>query len=266
MNVSSVPQPPLSPANCAPPKTARWWQLCCGVVAMMAISSTQYTWTFFVKPFQTALHADLATVQWTFTILIVLQTWFSPCQGFLIEKFGFRLLLSAGAVLTGLSWVLAAQAHSLPALYLSYGLLGGLGTGIIYVGVIGLMVSWFPHQRGLATGAAAAGYGMGAMLTTFPITSMIGSAGYHHTLVVFGLILGGIGVLAAQGVRPAPAAADHQALAAAHLSPRLAAKVSVRPSAMLKAPSFWLLFAMMTMMSTGGLMVISQFAAFSKDF
>ena len=231
---------------------------------MMAISSAQYTWTFFVKPFQTSLNVDLATVQWTFSILVVLQTWLSPFQGFLIEKFGPRLLLACGAALTGLSWVLAANVHNVTGLYLTYGLLGGVGTGIIYVGVVGLMVGWFPDRRGFATGMVAAGYGMGAILTTFPITSMIASAGFQRTLVVFGLILGVVGSLAALGVRNAP-----PALAAkAGSSPvgRDQVTVSYGPKVMLKTPQFWLLFVMMTMMSTGGLMVISQFATFSKDF
>ena len=145
---SSEWQPSFVPGG-APAFDARlasthWWQLFFGLVAMMAISSTQYTWTFFVKPLQGALKADLATVQWTFSILVVLQTWFSPCQGFLVEKFGPRLLLSIGAVLTGLSWVLAAQAHTVTALYLSYGVLSGLGTGIIYVGVA-LPPAWPPR-------------------------------------------------------------------------------------------------------------------------
>ena len=67
--------------------------------------------------------------------------------------------------------MLAAQASSLTTLYLTYGLLGGIGTGIVYVGVIGHMVQWFPDKRGLATGLVAAGYGIGALLTTFPIAA-----------------------------------------------------------------------------------------------
>ena len=65
--------------------------------------------------------------------------------------------------------VLTYLATTLTGLYLTYGLLGGVGTGIVYVGVIGHMVQWFPDRRGFATGIVAAGYGMGALLTTFPI-------------------------------------------------------------------------------------------------
>jgi OFA family oxalate/formate antiporter-like MFS transporter len=49
-------------------------------------------------------------------------------------------------------------------------------------------------------------------------------------------------------------------------APAMASSVDVAPKAMLRNKVFWLLFVMMTMMSTGGLMIISQFAAFSRDF
>jgi oxalate/formate antiporter len=229
-----------------------------GVIAMMAISSPQYVWTLFVRPLQTATGGSLASIQITFSILIVLQTWFSPAQGYLIDRFGPRLLVMVGCALSGASWVLSAYAGSVATLYLTYGLLGGLGTGIVYVGIVGLMVRWFPDRRGFASGMAAAGYGFGAILTTFPISDMLASAGYQQTLVVFGLILGVVGVAAAAFLR----SPEGEVLPAA----ALAEAVDCDSRRMLKAPVFWLLFAMMTMMSTGGLMVISQFAAFTKDF
>ena len=107
-------------------------------------------------------------LQWTFSLLVILQTWLSPFQAYLVDRFGPRLLISLGALLSGGSWVLSAYVDSLWALYFTYGVLGGFGTGIIYVGIIGLMVRWFPDRRGLATGLAAAGYGFGAFFTSFP--------------------------------------------------------------------------------------------------
>jgi MFS family permease len=99
----------------------RWVQLLLGLIAMMAISSPQYVWTLFRKPLQGALSTDLATIQVTFSVLVVLQTLFSPVQGYLTEKFGPRLLVSVGALLTGAGWVLSSQVDSVPLLYLTYG-------------------------------------------------------------------------------------------------------------------------------------------------
>jgi len=237
----------------------RWMQLLLGLLCMIVISSPQYVWTLFTQPLMTTVGATLAQIQITFSILIVVQTFLAPCQGLLVDRFGPRALLSVGGALTGLSWLLAARATSLAGLYLTYGLLGGIGTGIVYVGVIGHMVQWFPDRRGFATGIVAAGYGMGALLTTFPVAELLKDEGYQAALVLYGWIFAVVGVIAAQGLR------------SANQAPRKGAPYKreghgYRPAEMLRTPIFWLMFVMMTMMSTAGLMVTSQMAAFTRDF
>ncbi len=217
--------------------------------------------SFFVKSFESTTGAKLAAVQVTISLLIVLQTWLAPIQGWLIDRFGPRLLISLGAALSGIGWIAAAHITSIAGLYATYGLLCGFGTGFVYIGVVGLMVRWFPERRGFAAGVVAAGYGFGAMLTTFPIADMMHKAGYQHTLIVFGIILGGVGVLASLFLR-APKAED----LSIDTREGSAALAGVRPSEMLRSPIFWLMFVMMAMMATGGLMVVTQFAGFSREF
>jgi OFA family oxalate/formate antiporter-like MFS transporter len=222
----------------------RWGQLGLGLVCMMAISSPQYVWTLFTKPLGAAVGASPASLQVTFSLLIVLQTFFSPFQGWLVDKFGPKLLIGVGGLLSGLSWVLASYASSLTMLYLTYGVIGGLGTGIVYVGVVGQMVGWFPDRRGFAAGVVAAGYGIGAILTTFPMT-----------LLQYGAIFALVGLVAALGLKPAPTSAVAIQNAA-----------GVATGTMLGSPIFWLMFVMMTLMATSGLMVISQMSAFAGEF
>ncbi len=243
----------------------RWNQLILGVIAMMAISSPQYVWTLFTGPLNQKLGTTLAELQWTFSLLIILQTWFSPFQAYLVDRFGPRLLISVGALLSGGGWVLSAYVDNLWALYFTYGVVCGFGTGIIYVGIIGLMVRWFPDRRGLAAGLAAAGYGFGAFFTSFPIDSMIKSSGYAHTLVVWGIIQGAIGILAAQGLRLPPETHLVTGLATAPAASMQSGR-SFAPSEMLKNPIFYLLFVMMSMMSTSGLMVTSNVGPFAREY
>ncbi|MFM0121682.1 oxalate/formate MFS antiporter [Paraburkholderia sp. RL18-101-BIB-B] len=241
---------------------SRWWQLLCGLVCAMVASNPQYIWTLLTRPLTAQLGVSLPSLQVTFSILIVCQTFLSPLEGYLIERFGPRWLLAAGGAITGLSWVLTSRAESLLSIYLCYGVLGGIGVGIVVVGTIGLMARWFPDRRGFAIGVVMAGFGMGAMLTTFPITNSIAKYGYQHTLVVYGVILGVIGILAALGMRLPPPGymADWRPQRAAAAIP------DTRPSNMLRTPLFWLMFVMMSMMATSGLMVTSQMAVFTRDF
>ena len=240
----------------------RWFQLALGLVCMMTISSPQYVWTLMTKPLAAKLGIALPELQVTFSILVLLQAFFSPFQGALIDRFGPRLLISIGTLLAGVSWVLASYAQSTPMLYLTYGGVGGLGTGIVYVGVVGLMVRWFPDRRGFAAGAVAAGYGMGAILTTFPIAASLASRGVESTLWLFGIVFAVVGFLASQGLRVPPADLGASVPSA---QTSVAAR-DYRPSGMLRQPLFWLMFVMMTMMATSGLMVTSQMATFATDF
>ena len=108
----------IESAPIAAPAT-RWIQLVLGVIAMMSISSPQYVWTLFVAPFQAATGASLPAIQITFFIMIMLQTGLAPVQGWLVDRFGPKFLIAFGAALSGLGFVLAAQATSTTPLVMS---------------------------------------------------------------------------------------------------------------------------------------------------
>ena len=244
----------------------RWTQLLLGLVAMMAISSPQYVWTLFTGPLNQKLGGTLAEIQVTFSLLIVVQTFFSPFQAYLVDRFGPKLLISVGAIMSGGSWMLSSNAGSLTALYISYGVIGGFGTGIIYVGIIGLVVRWFPDRRGLATGLAAAGYGFGAFFTSFPIDNMIKSSGLERTLLVWGIIQAAIGVVAALGLRVPPEGYRPTGFDPETVQLEMQSRRSYSPKEMLQSPVFYLLFVMMAMMSTSGLMVVSNVGPFATEY
>lgn len=240
----------------------RWLQLVIGVICMISIASPQYVWALLTKPFIEKLSVSLAEVQVVFSIVVGLQCFLSPLGGYLVERFGLRKLLTIGALLVGASWIIGARSDSLTMLYLTYGLFAGLGTGIVYIGVVGLMVKWFPDRRGLAAGIAASGYGMGASLTTFPVSNSLASVGLEATLTQFGLLFGAVGLACAWLLRVPPD--DYQATVHAEL--KVSTVPDLGPSQLLRQPIFWVMFLMMTLMSTSGLMVVSQMGAFAKDF
>lgn len=242
----------------------RWIQLVLGMVAMMAISSPQYVWALFVMPIKTSLDVSLSALQVTIALFSIFQCGFGPFHGYVASKVTSRQLALAGGFLTGASWVLSSQVTSLPVLYLTYGVLSGIGTGFVYVAVVELMIQWFPDRRGLAIGMVSGSYGFGAIVTTFPIDTMIRGSGYQATLLTFGFILAAVIMLAAIGMARPPLN-----WLAHHAAKAQIATVGVRSTTtaqMVRTPVFWFMFAAMSMVATGGLMAISQLGAFARDF
>src|SRR5467141_4824523 len=102
----------------------RWLILFFSVLSMVAVANFQYGWTLFVPPLMKHLRQELALIQVTFTVFVLLETWLGPFEGWLVDKFGPKLLVMIGGILAGAGWVFAGKAETLTALYLSYALAG----------------------------------------------------------------------------------------------------------------------------------------------
>ena len=238
----------------------RWIQLIAGIIAMMAIANLQYAWTLFTKPMQSHLHVSLAAIQGIFSLFIILETWLVPFEGYLVDRIGPRLMLGVGAILVGLSWIYAGQAETLRSLYFWY-CLGGVGAGVVYGGTIGNALKWFPDHRGLCVGLTAGAYGIGTALTVSPIANMIKTSGYQHTLIVWGIIQGFVVLFAALFMARPPVGwtppnwAEKEVKIKQHVR---SSAVDMTPWQMLRQPSFYVIYLMMTMLSFGGLVVTAQ--------
>jgi OFA family oxalate/formate antiporter-like MFS transporter len=235
----------------------RWWQLGGCVVMMLAIANIQYAWTLFSVPLTKGLHAKLSAIQLTFTIFVLLETWLVPFEGWLMDKFGPRLLATLGGILVGLGWIGSGMADSVGALYFWYGL-GGVGAGSVYGTCMGLALKWFPDHRGLAAGVTAGSFGFGTALTVIPIQRMIASSGYAHAFIVWGIIQGLVILAIAQFVKSPPEAWKPAGWVPSPTVQRAQATVSYTPREMARSGVFYLMYFMMALVAFGGLLVTAQ--------
>ncbi|HWT83438.1 MAG TPA: oxalate/formate MFS antiporter, partial [Candidatus Methylomirabilis sp.] len=235
----------------------RWWQLAGCIVMMMAIANLQYAWTLFTIPLTKALGVKLSAVQIAFTLFILLETWLVPFEGWFIDKFGARLIVTMGGVLVGLGWIGSGMTRSLGGLYFWYGV-GGVGCGAVYGACMGMALKWFPDRRGFAAGLTAGSYGFGTALTVLPIQAMIANSGYAQAFIVWGIIQG----LVVMGVSQLMVAPP-EGWKPAGWSPPAAIQVSQSPISytpvqMLGSGIFYIMYFMMALVAFGGLMVTAQ--------
>lgn len=234
----------------------RWFQLCASLIAMIMIANLQYAWTLFVKPIQQSTGWTLSEVQWAFTLFILFQTWIQPLEGWLIDRMGPRVFISAAGILCGAGWGGLAYATSLPMLYTLYAL-AGVGAALVYSGSIGSALKWFKERRGLAAGIMAAGFGGGTALFIPIISSTIASRGYQTAFIATGLVQGLVILCVAQVLRHPPP----EALSTAAKPPRTGPQVSTHhftTREMLRTPQFYVLYLMFVLMATGGLLVTAH--------
>jgi OFA family oxalate/formate antiporter-like MFS transporter len=250
---------PSSPA--ASRRTAnRWIQLIAGIVCMVMIANLQYGWTLFVHPIREKFGWDRSAVQVAFTIFILLETWLLPFEGWLVDRFGPKLVVLTGGVLVGLAWAVNSIADSLTLFYLGAAL-GGIGAGAVFGTCLGNALKWFPDRRGLAVGLTAAGYGIGSAFTIVPIQATIAGHGYQAAFLWFG-VAQGLVVCAISWMFAAPPHAGRST--GAIVLP--VARHDATPAQVLRSPFFWLLYVMMVLVSAGGLTFTAQLAPIAIDF
>jgi OFA family oxalate/formate antiporter-like MFS transporter len=239
----------------------RWGQLIFGIICMVMIANLQYGWTLFVNPIDQKYHWGRAAIQVAFTIFVLTETWLVPFEGYLIDRFGPRVMVCGSGVLVAIAWVINSVADSLFLLYVGAAI-GGIGAGVIYGASVGNALKWFPDRRGLAAGLTAAGFGAGSALTVIPIANMIQSSGYQAAFLWFGLGQGIVVVLVSLLLR-APQAGE------VVVPPAGAVQQTRRdygPAEVLKTPVFWVMYAMFVMVGAGGLMAIAQLAPIANDY
>ena len=226
---------------------------------MVMIANLQYGWTLFVNPIDQKYHWGRAAIQVAFTIFVLTETWLVPVEGWLVDRFGPKIVVFVGGVLVAIAWAINSVAGSLSTLYVAAAI-GGIGAGAVYGTCIGNALKWFPDRRGLAAGLTAAGFGAGSALTIIPIQGMIQSHGYEPTFLWFGLGQGIVVVLLSLLLR-APFAGETPPSRRLRQSTR-----DYSPLEMLRSPIFWVLYVMFVLVAAGGLMATAQLAPIAADF
>ena len=165
----------------------RWGIAAAGFLLQMALGAA-YAWSVFRAPLAKQFHWSISEVTFTFTISIFVLGVSAFFGGLWLNKRGPRVVALTGGFLYGLGVFLASfSADKLWWLYLSYGLIGGIGLGFSYIVPVAVLVKWFPDRRGLITGVAVGGFGAGALVTAPAANALIQSVGVLPTFAYLGV-------------------------------------------------------------------------------
>ena len=164
----------------------RWVIAIAGVFLQIALGAV-YAWSVFRIPLAKQFGWSISEVTLAFTISIFVLGFAAFFGGLWLNRKGPRVVALTGGTLYGLGVFLASFSHKLLWLYLSYGVIGGIGLGLGYIVPVAVLVKWFPDRRGLITGIAVGGFGAGALITAPVATRLIQSVGVLSTFAYLGI-------------------------------------------------------------------------------
>lgn len=242
----------------------RWLILAGAVISNMCIGSA-YAWSVYQKPLIALFRWSTPEVSLAFTLCLGIMPVAMIVAGKMQDHYGAKRVVITGSLLFSSGIMGAGFTDSLTTLYMTYGVLGGIGTGTIAAIFMANAVKFFPDKRGLASGSVAAGFATGAIIVAPVASALIQSSGVLATFKVFGMaylvILMGCSLL----IRTAPP--DYRPDG---WTPATAAAANVtRPDkdwrGMLADPLFYVLWGMFLVNSISGLMIIGHASPISQE-
>lgn len=247
------------------------WLIAAAAVAIHVSIGSAYAFSVFKKPLADQLQWDDTQTALAFTIAIFFLGVSAAFFGKWVEKYGPRKSALAAAICFSVGLIgagLSVQYESLISFYICYGFIGGMGLGIGYISPVSTLVKWFPDRRGLATGMAVMGFGAGALVCSPIAARLIESVGISQTFYILGasyfilMVAGALYIVRPpEGWMPRgmKEKMDNGALEIKQDLENLTANEAV------KTKRFWLLWLMMFVNISAGIMIISVASPLAQE-
>jgi OFA family oxalate/formate antiporter-like MFS transporter len=238
--------------------TNRWGIAAAGFLMQMALGAV-YAWSVFRVPLANRFNWSIEEVTLTFTISIFVLGVAAFFGGLWLNRKGPRVVALTGGFLYGFGVFLASfSANKLWWLYLSYGVIGGVGVGFSYIVPVAVLVKWFPDRRGLITGIAVGGFGAGALVTAPVATRLIQSVGVLQTFAYLGIAYLVVTMTTGYLMRNPPGGWRPTGWSPSAIQTAQRAATDYTLGGALRTWQWWALWTLLFLNTSAGISVISQ--------
>jgi OFA family oxalate/formate antiporter-like MFS transporter len=251
--------------------TKNRWLIALSAIAIHLSIGGAYAYSVYTNPISEQMGWSATEVTIAFTIMMGLAGSSAALFGKLVERKGPRKSALLAAVLFGLGQAgsgVAIAIGSLPVFLITYGLLSGLGLGIGYISPVSTLVKWFPDRRGLATGMAVLGFGTGALVTAPIASNLMVSIGISNTFYLLGASYFVLMTLGASYIAPPSEGWMPASMKKDIASGKKIIKKDLQQltsSEAVRTKRFWMLWTMMLINTTAGIMMISVASPMAQE-
>ncbi|UOE53194.1 OFA family MFS transporter [Bacillus sp. CMF12] len=245
------------------------WLIALSAVAIHLSIGSVYAYSVYQNPLKETLGWEKTDVSLAFTIAIFILGIAAAFFGRFVEKRGPRVSAMIAAVFFGIGIIgsgFAIQLENYILFLIFFGVIGGLGLGFGYIAPVSTLVKWFPDRRGLATGMAVMGFGAGALITSPIASRLMIATSIPTTFYVLGIsyfilmILGSLYI-----TKPPEGWAPEGMEENTEERPVKADLAQLTANEAIKTKRFWLLWIMMFINISAGIMILSVAAPMAQE-
>ena len=244
-------------------KLTRWPYLLAGIIAML-FAGIIYAWSILKAPLAAEFGWSASDLALNFTLTMSFFCLGGFIGGLLAKQLGAKIVVPLGGVLAGLGFILTSRLSgaSVTTLYLTYGLMAGLGIGMAYVVTVSTVGAWFPDKKGFCSGCLMMGFGASTLILGNLSNALIASMGWRKTFLLLGIVLGVVLIVAGLIIRlPGADVVLPQPKAVKAAGKESFEVKDYTTGEMLRRFSFWRAFVCIVFLAAVGNSVIS----FAKD-
>jgi MFS family permease len=213
----------------------------CSFLILMIMWGAQYCFGVFFKPMLNEFGLSRAVLSGAYSINLIMQAIACIFTGKLSDKYGPRLVVTVCGSCLGISYILMSQVQMVWQIYVIFGILCSISVAGGWVPLLSMIARWFVSRRGLMSGLAASGAGVGTMLLPPLAGYLITSFGWRTSYIIIGLTVLVVVVISAQLLKRDPSQIGLSALGASEQHADGTAGYTHREA--LRTRQFWLLSA-----------------------
>jgi MFS family permease len=253
-----------------------WFIVACVFVILFVIFGSVYSFSTFFESLQAEFDTSRSSVSFVFAIAGFIYFTLGAISGQIADRFGSRRVIIFGVIVVSISFLLASRVETIWQIYAVYGLGIGIGIGFAYTPSISVVQRWFVKRRGLASGLAVTGIGLGTLSMPVFSSALIHWSDWRTAYLVISILVFICGTSAAILITESP---DRRGLApdgdeieanAANasgktLQPQAADDREIRLNDALHSKPFWLLYAGSFSFGLGLFIPFVHLVPFSND-
>ena len=165
-----------------------WWVAIAGLIISVIALGIRYSFGVFVTSIENEFSLTRGATSGIFSVSMLVCCVFAILGGWVLDRYGPRLIVFLMALFTGVSLILVSQTTAAWQLFISYGLILPLGTGPTFTVVNSTTSRWFEQKRGFILGLTTSGGGLGAIVMAPLSTYLIVQFEWRTAFIIIGLI------------------------------------------------------------------------------